>query len=64
PPGVCSAIDVPGEPLAGGESGYERALSLSGVETVRCGSLVFDDAVVRFELCELGGKRRDRALVG
>jgi tetratricopeptide (TPR) repeat protein len=64
PAGVCTAIDVPGEPLADGSKGYKRTLSLSGVETVRCGSLVFDDAIVTFELCELGGKRRDRALLG
>lgn len=68
PPRVVQAIDVPGEPLADGAAGYERTLSLSGVETARCGSLVFDEAcgatIVTFELCELGGKRRDRALVG
>jgi len=65
PAGVVHAIDVPGEPLADGEKGYKRTLSLTGVETARCGSLVFDDAIVTFELCELGGgKRRDRALVG
>jgi tetratricopeptide (TPR) repeat protein len=64
PPGVAQAIDIPGEPLADGGKGYKRVLSLSGVETARCGSLVFDDAIVTFELCELGGKRRDRALVG
>jgi len=44
PAGVCSAIDVPGEPLADGATGYKRTLSLTGVETARCGSLVFDDA--------------------
>ncbi|HWE26353.1 MAG TPA: hypothetical protein VHB97_00045, partial [Polyangia bacterium] len=64
PPGVVQAIDVPGEPLADGAGGYKRTLSLSGVETARCGSLVFDDAIVTFELCELAGTRRDRALVG
>ncbi len=87
PAGVVRAIDVPGEPLADGERGYKRTLSLSGVETARCGSLVFDDAsgevggasrdasgeavpgrrpatIVTFELCELGGTRRDRALYG
>jgi tetratricopeptide (TPR) repeat protein len=65
PAGVVHAIDVPGEALADGEKGYKRTLSLTGVETARCGSLVFDDAIVTFELCELGGgKRRDRALIG
>ena len=64
PAGLVRAIDVPGEPLADGAAGYKRTLALAGVETTRCGSLVFDDAIVTFELCELGGKRRDRALVG
>ncbi len=65
PAGVCHAIDVPGEPLIDGASGYKRTLSLSGVETARCGSLVFDDAIVTFELCDMGGaSRRDRALFG
>jgi hypothetical protein len=64
PAGVVQAIDVPGEALTDGAQGYKRTLSLSGVETARCGSLVFDDAIVTFELCELGGKRRDRALLG
>ncbi|HEX6835218.1 MAG TPA: tetratricopeptide repeat protein [Polyangia bacterium] len=64
PAGVVQAIDVPGEPLADGAAGYKRTLSLAGVETARCGSLVFDDAIVTFELCELAGKRRDRALLG
>jgi tetratricopeptide (TPR) repeat protein len=65
PAGMVHAIDVPGEPLADGAAGYKRTLSLSGVETARCGSLVFDDAIVTFELCEMGGaSRRDRALYG
>ena len=65
PAGLVHAIDVPGEPITDGGKGYKRTLSLTGVETARCGSLVFDDAIVTFELCELGGgKRRDRALVG
>jgi hypothetical protein len=87
PPGVVRAIDVPGEALADGSVGYKRTLSLVGVDTARCGSLVFDDAcgeasgasrgasgeavpsrmpatIVTFELCELGGKRRDAALLG
>lgn len=64
PAGVVQAIDVPGEPLADGGQGYKRTLALAGVETARCGSLVFEDAIVTFELCELGGKRRDRALWG
>ena len=65
PAGVCHAIDVPGEALADGAGGYKRTLSLSGVETARCGSLVYDDAIVTFELCDLGGaSRRDRALFG
>jgi tetratricopeptide (TPR) repeat protein len=64
PAGMVRAIDVPGEPLADGEKGYKRILSLTGVETARCGSLVFDDAIVTFELCEFAGKRRDRALAG
>jgi len=65
PAGVCSAIDVPGEALVDGATGYKRTLSFAGVETARCGSLVFDDAIVTFELCDLGGaSRRDRALYG
>ena len=65
PAGVVHAIDVPGEALADGAAGYKRTLSLTGVETARCGSLVFDDAIVTFELCEMGGpSRRDRALYG
>jgi tetratricopeptide (TPR) repeat protein len=64
PAGVVHAIDVPGEALADGGKGYKRTLSLTGVETARCGSLVFDDAIVTFEICELGGKRRDAALLG
>ncbi|HEX8952277.1 MAG TPA: tetratricopeptide repeat protein [Polyangia bacterium] len=64
PKGVVQAIDVPGEPLADGTDGYKRTLALAGVENARCGSLVFEDAIVTFELCELGGKTRDRALVG
>ena len=48
-----------------GAAGYKRTLSLTGVETARCGSLVGDDAIVCFELCEMGGpSRRDRALYG
>jgi hypothetical protein len=65
PAGVVHAIDVPGESLADGGAGYKRTRSLTGVETARCGSLVFDDAIVTFELCEMGGpSRRDRALYG
>jgi tetratricopeptide (TPR) repeat protein len=64
PAGVVRAIDVPGETLSDGERGYKRTLALVGVENARCGTLVFDDALVTFDLCELSGKRRDRALYG
>jgi hypothetical protein len=65
PAGVVHAIDLPGEALVDGAAGYKRTLSLTGVETARCGSLVFDDAIVTFEICEMGGpSRRDRALYG
>src|SRR5207302_4811654 len=64
PAGVCRAVDVPGEPLADGADGYQRTLAMAGVEVARCGSLVFDDAIVTFELIELAGLRHDRALWG
>ncbi len=64
PGGLVRAIDVPGEALVDGDKGYKRTLALVGVETVRCGSLVFEDAIVTFELCEMGRKRRDAALLG
>ncbi|MDB4970719.1 MAG: Tetratricopeptide repeat [Myxococcales bacterium] len=64
PAGLCKAIDVPGEELVDGSEGYKRTLALVGVEPVRCGCLVFDDAIVTFELCELGRKRHDAALWG
>jgi tetratricopeptide (TPR) repeat protein len=64
PAGLCKAIDVPGESLVDGADGYKRTLALAGVEAVRCGSLVFDDAIVTFELCEFSGRRHDAALWG
>ena len=42
PPGMVRAIEVPGESVADGASGYRRTLSLSG-ESTRCGSFRFDD---------------------
>lgn len=64
PAGLCKAIDVPGESLVDGADGYKRTLALAGVEAVRCGSLVFDTAIVTFELIELSGRRHDAALWG
>jgi tetratricopeptide (TPR) repeat protein len=64
PAGLVRAIDVPGEALYDGSSGYRRTLALAGVEVARCGVLVFDDAIVTFELVEFPGRRRDRALWG
>lgn len=64
PAGLVRAIDLPGESLSDGRAGYLRTLSLAGVETARCGSLVLDDAIVTFELIPLGGARGDAALWG
>lgn len=64
PAGVVRALDVPGESLADVSDGHRRTLAVAGVEASRCGTLVFDDAIVTFELVPFAGRRRDRALWG
>jgi hypothetical protein len=64
PAGVVRTLAIPGQPDVDGAAAQRRVLALGGVEAARCGSLVFDGAVVSFELVEVRGGRRDAALWG
>lgn len=64
PAGVARTLAIPGQPDVDGAAGQRRLLTLAGVEAARCGSLVFDGAVVSFELVPLQRDRRDAALWG
>ncbi len=64
PARVVRSLAIPGQPDSDGAVGQRRVLTLTGVEAARCGSLVFDGAVVSFELVPLQRTRRDAALWG
>ena len=64
PARVVRSLAIPGQPDVDGAVGQRRVLTLTGVEAARCGSLVFDGAVVSFELVPLQRTRRDTALWG